>query len=720
MNLKPPFSRLDLRALARNPFLWVLVVFVLVLSGAFAMALTTMDAQPPGTPTATEVAQADQAAGVASPEPAQPTPEPPTPTSTAQATVEPTPQDTPASATAKPSSTPKPTQDSPEAPRAQASSRGQADFTHPWPRTGKHAEAPCASCHVGSEKPSTSCGSCHNQPEALHAQAPHNVAACETCHQAPGVEWSVATQTCVTCHSDRQQHFPMRECGSCHAFKPGAATFQHPVELPGKHPPAACSSCHTSAEKPATSCSSCHQQTGGALHAAGTHAGTACATCHGTASVAWTGVDQQACGSCHADKQSHYAGITCSSCHAFSAKGTTYQHAWALSGKHQSVACKTCHTSAAKPDPNCSSCHKTTGGGLHAADTHTKATCQSCHGTASTSWKGVNQQSCTGSCHTNKSEHYPSQSCSTCHSFTGQPASYKHAWPLSGKHAETACKTCHTSAAKPDPNCASCHKQSAGLHAEEPHAGTACATCHGTASTGWKGVTQQTCTSGCHKDRTEHFPALACASCHSFTGQTVNYNHAWPLSGKHAATGCESCHTSAAKPDPNCATCHKTTGGGLHTKEPHTKTACQSCHGTAATGWSGVNQQSCLSCHGDRSSHFSGSSCQSCHAFTPNGTNFQHTAWPLSGKHQSASCDRCHTSSAKPSTSCTACHKAPTVELHRKEAHTRNSCQTCHGTTFTGWAVERQTCLNCHAKDYAEKDKHQGTTALCQSCHRFK
>lgn len=397
-----------------------------------------------------------------------------------------------------------------------------------------------------------------------------------------------------------------------------------------------------------------------------------------------------------------------------------FVHPWPLPGKHAQLACTACHATSAKPSTTCSTCHQQPAA-LHAQAPHNLAACDTCHKATGVSWT-VATQTCV-TCHADRQQHFPGRECVTCHAFKPGAAAFQHTmWPLAGKHAATACAKCHTSAAKPDANCASCHQQSAGLHARPAHAAPACSSCHGTAVTGWKPVSQQTCTSSCHANKTGHYPTQACATCHSFTGQAPGYAHAWPLSGKHASAACSSCHTGGGKPDPNCASCHKTTGGALHTKPAHAGASCQSCHGTGANGWGGVNQQTCLSCHGNKSSHYTGTSCVTCHAFTPRGTTFQHTMWPLAGKHQAAACNRCHTSSAKPSTACTACHKAPTVELHRKEDHTRASCQTCHGTTYTTWVVQRQPCLTCHGNDsdYKEKKVHSTTTDLCQSCHRFK
>jgi len=122
---------------------------------------------------------------------------------------------------------------------------------HPWELQGKHAEmlcnrchaagyrppgtcaachdidpkAPmidngCDSCHVEAQqvKPLASCSDCHDDLPGLHQQGGHPDADCTDCHHPHG--WLVTGRsTCVSCHDDKQDHYPDDgSCTDCHDF----------------------------------------------------------------------------------------------------------------------------------------------------------------------------------------------------------------------------------------------------------------------------------------------------------------------------------------------------------------------------------------------------------------------------------------------------------------------------------------------------------------------
>lgn len=95
---------------------------------------------------------------------------------------------------------------------------------------------------------------------------------------------------------------------------------------------------------------------------------------------------------------------------------------------------------------------------------------------------------------------------------------------------------------------------------------------------------------------------------------TAAVGHPWPLAGKHATLACASCHTSSAKPDPTCSSCHSKNGGGLHEKTVHSQTSCDTCHKKPGESWT-ATRESCYTCHADRTTHFPDQQCGTCHGF---------------------------------------------------------------------------------------------------------
>jgi len=148
--------------------------------------------------------------------------------------------------------------------------------------------------------------------------------------------------------------------------------------------------------------------------------------------------------------------------------------------------------------------------------------------------------------------------CQLCHTIIGQDTAlpkpsevaatetFKHPWPLLGKHAQLSCNQCHwrgrgleadcttcharpagapmaalpcsachlkAQEVQPVASCESCHPKRAELHVKPTHAASGCAMCH--APHEWAAGKREACTT-CHLDKKEHYPQAVCKDCHAF------------------------------------------------------------------------------------------------------------------------------------------------------------------------------------------------------------
>jgi hypothetical protein len=194
-------------------------------------------------------------------------------------------------------------------------------------------------------------------------------------------------------------------------------------------------------------------------------------------------------------------------------------------------------------------------------------------------------------------------------------------------------------------------------------------------------------------------PGLSDSRMIPFLPGSAGASHAFfPLTGKHAALSCQSCHTSVTYAGtPNqCATCHSDV-----IPENHYEAECSLCHTTG--GWipanfdhSVVNTSNCQSCHSvDKpANHFDGQ-CSSCH---------NSNAWkPATFNH-----------AAVGATNCVNCHSSD-----KPANHFDGQCSSCHSTnawkpaTFNHAAVGATNCVNCHTSD--KPANH--FDGQCSSCH---
>jgi nitrate/TMAO reductase-like tetraheme cytochrome c subunit len=297
------------------------------------------------------------------------------------------------------------------------------------------------------------------------------------------------------------------------------------------------------------------------------------------------------------------------------------------------------------------------------------AACYSCH-------DGKRQPNNCNLCH---SAPHPDRgaSCDTCHAETSWlPRDFTHPEPLSGKHAESLCESCHTRGVTMK-----------GVKDANVPPADGCINCHNPP----------------HPDRGR------CDACHSITSWNLNFHHPQPLVGGHLKNTCESCHTGGittaglakhnVSPADGCIDCHKhphpnrgtctgchtiaTWNINIHHPQPlvggHLKNTCESCHTGGITAASLAHRNvspadGCTGCH--KRPHPNRGTCASCHSITSWRYNFHHPQ-PLTNKHASTVCESCHTGG-----------------ITRSGASQPNGCVNCHGNKHS--SPQLTLCIRCH------------------------
>jgi hypothetical protein len=642
--------------------------------------------------------------------------------------------------------------------------------------TGAHVTVECAKCHVNKvftglkfaactdchKEPhrqafGPDCGSCHTTDTwrtkkidhartAFPLTGAHTAAPCASCHVKPAMQVRPASAKCSDCHADVHKGGFKQDCAACHStttFK--KAPFKHETggrfPLTGDHAVLACSRCHKAA---ATAGPSRTTKSGA------------------SASVVFTGLSS-ACASCHDDVHKGAAGPACQTCHNTTEFKTVqpYTHAAGLApffaGQHATAACRACHTPAAGAAPATSPAGGPAGAATRAVWTF-KGTATACV-----------------RCHTDPHQAELGSACERCHA-TGErgfrASTFSHAattFPLTGRHEALACRQCHQSrsgaaAAAPSPGqpagrdatgrallfkgrataCASCHK--------DVHLGqldNACEKCHSTQAFSvpkythakvptsfFAGQHATVACRECHKPQTGYFPAgngtavrfvgsgSGCASCHQ------------SKDAHHGALGqeCERCHTPERWPSVSRAF-HKV---GLFPLEGrHLTVPCASCHVGGVTRGTPTK---CFDCHWIRRQDDPyqtrlGNQCESCHRpISWTAVNWNHgarTGTPLSGRHQSITCDSCHKDRRfmGGTVACSTCHMGDyqkAAQPNHAAAGFPVNCEVCHQPSHSTWnqAVfshasfplvgthAAQACASCHRNNV-----YQGTPRDCVGCH---
>lgn len=567
---------------------------------------------------------------------------------------------------------------------------------------------------------------------------------CPSCHSAGK---GVTPELCLRCHTALSQRIAAgrglharpdhRACERCHIEhhgrefdlvfwgQAGRATFDHAqtgFALSGRHAQVGCASCHTPK----------HIRDGPALSRGGVNLART-----------FLGLDR-ACASCHADPhRGQFAPRACPDCHAPTGwKPVAFDHdraAFPLTGKHEAIACASCHPPQAD---------------------------------GSTRFQGVPHQTC-ASCHRDPHAGRMGGACATCHttsSFTAiEPGRFDHArtrFPLTGRHARVGCDGCHRTAngerrfaGTSFAGCASCHR--------DPHAGrlgAACTSCHTTA-----GFAQ--IASGTFDHARTRFPllgrhaAVACASCHR-PGQprAMVYarcadchadRHAGQLARR--ADGCLSCHDvdgfvpARFTPEDHAKAGHPLTGA-------HLAVPCDACHrevttssipGAVTRGAPARTEQfrfastGCVACHADphggKTARFG--ACDGCHrteAWPQVAFDHARTGFALADAHTRVPCRSCHPGTAgalafsgRPR-GCAGCHRDPHDGHFAKDG--RTECVRCHDpnvwtrvrfdhdrdTTFPLQGAHRAVpCAKCHRQQTptGETVRYTGLGRSCGDCH---
>jgi hypothetical protein len=604
----------------------------------------------------------------------------------------------------------------------------------------------CAGCHKDPHSGTlgTACASCHKSEAwrpPLHLLGEHKLSMegghakldCAACHkQGSNLTAQVA---CAACH-ERAHGGTKAACDVCHSvtgWKP--AKFDHSVctcTLPKKHQtvgclgchqdfnftsaPTLCSGCHEKERKhePLGECSLCHSAVSwkkneldhnkrSKFKLTNEHLKVACENCHPAqgASMKFRGVPTQ-CEGCHQQQgdKAHGNFGPCAKCHGTDGFGkTTFDHAstgFPLEGRHAKVACQDCHAEKTKGYPNAPAKKAELGllkGALawspnsdvtplfFSAVTHSKdAACSYCH----------------------KDPHGGSTAsageCASCHTFTAwKPATFtvqRHAstpFPLTGKHATTACTLCHTDSKFNDApsQCAQCHVD---RHAGK--LGPDCQKCHTTTAfkpavgfdhtlTGFPllGGHAKVACAGCHEGRRGQAMEKAerpgaCLTCHE------------PQHGD-LGSNCESCHDVEKGPFATARGMrfpHEKTGFALERR--HLTVSCGACHLPKAP----PPMPACGSCHADVHNGQLGRDCDDCHlADRWRVVRFDHdrTGWPLRGKHFMTPCVRCHAGQrwVGVTDECWDCHASQAVlgKVRDPADHTLGGreCSDCHKSGWT-------------------------------------
>ncbi len=307
----------------------------------------------------------------------------------------------------------------------------------------------CIPCHDDPhvEKFGVDCRECHNEsdwrqiPEDKldHAKTDYPLAGkhaaveCDKCHRTDRIVDPIDFTDCTGCHEDKHlgqfaDRSDLGKCDSCHSidgFMPASYDLaehqesRYPLEL----------------SHAAVPCNACHAKT----------------LIEGTETARFD-FDERECEDCHLDyPQSHFIDIqekmVCRDCHLPQQwKEMIYDHdqiEFALTGKHSSVACLSCHTTTGAGTPEERVVYQKLPG-----------SCFDCHGETHV-------------------DQFAEDSCEKCHDTQGwQETLFEHnrdsSFKLEGKHLDVTCWQCHLEETtdegrvfrrfKPiDVECRSCH-----------------------------------------------------------------------------------------------------------------------------------------------------------------------------------------------------------------------------------------------------------------------
>jgi len=437
--------------------------------------------------------------------------------------------------------------------------------------------------HASTEVKSKECVNCHSDHHGVNFQIirfskekfNHSVTGfpltgkhlnkqCQDCHKPSKINDSKIkkksftylglSQNCVPCHADYHQKTLSANCLDCHttdAFKP-ASKFDHSraaFKLIGKHQEVPCLSCH----KTGIQNNQKYQE--------------------------FKGLRFDNCVRCHKDVHNNKFGQNCTQCHSeqsFAVIKSTqdFDHNktdFKLEGKHQRVACTSCHktklTNALKfakctdchsdyhknqltrngIQPDCSQCHTVNGfkeftytieqhkaNAFPLKGAHLATPCLFCHlkpvNKADTAWRFIEIGKQCIDCHKNihqgilSEKYYPDNTCENCHNESKwSSVSFDHHktnFELTGAHLQVSCRNCHF------------NKEKQGFtHQKFNSLATSCESCHPDQ----------------HEKQFEYQRVTDCNRCHNTNSfkPASKFDHSktlFPLDGKHINVACIKCH----------------------------------------------------------------------------------------------------------------------------------------------------------------------------------
>lgn len=424
---------------------------------------------------------------------------------------------------------------------------------------------------------------------------------------------------------------------------------------------------------------------------------------------------------------------------------------FALVGQHQTIDCRSCHTSLkfSKVKSDCISCHTdlhqgTVGkdcskchtpkswmvediNGLHQKSrfplvgNHLIADCQQCHPRYVDLYFEPLNIDCYA-CHANNynTTQNPnhtaagfSKDCQDCHDITASTwttANINHDFfPLIGGHAISNCFQCHEQGGNfsgLSPECITCHQDDYNATTNPNHttAGfpTDCIQCH--TINGWSPATfdhdglyfpiytgkhagEWNQCADCHQVP-NNFAVFTCISCHEHNQQEMDNKHDEVQGYIYESGACLSCHPTGEKGN---AFNHNNSIFPL--TGVHLTTDCQQCH---QTGYQGTPTQ-CLECH---QQHYQ------------NTTNPSHTVLGISTE-----CNSCHTTDPDWRPALFTNHDQY-FELLGRHQEISNDCAACHNGNYT---TTSSLCFDCHSGPYnsAQNPNHSsaGIPHECEQCH---
>lgn len=437
--------------------------------------------------------------------------------------------------------------------------------------------------HISTEVKGKQCATCHNDHHGLTFKIVrfdkdkfnHNLSGykltgahtrnkCEDCHKAAFITdkkirakkftYLGLKTECLTCHADYHQRTLSSNCANCHndeKFVP-ATKFDHnkaKFKLTGKHEQVACADCHKTSVQ------------------------------NGVKFQVFKGVKSSSCSNCHKDPHENKFGQNCADCHnneSFTSVGgvKNFDHnktGFKLEGKHQNVACKSCHkikfTTPLNfkhcPDchtdyhnkqfakngvsPDCSTCHNVksftefsytieqhNAGVFPLNGAHVATPCFACH-KKEEKWKFKQIGKTCNDCHLDihntfiSDKYYPAENCEACHNVSKwNVVTFDHQktqFELEGAHSRQTCRDCHF------------NKEKTG-HAKQKFAGLAtnCSSCH-------KDV---------HFQQFENNGFTDCKTCHNSDSfkPASKFDHSktrFVLDGKHLNVACSKCHNEVTE-----------------------------------------------------------------------------------------------------------------------------------------------------------------------------